>query len=68
MSNTYIDETCRYCGKENLICLGRMDDMTAPDVEGFKCWNCGSVRVFDDIDTRPEDAHVADGQKSISVE
>ncbi len=47
---------------------GDLDDMTVADLEGFKCWNCGSVRLFDTTEgTAPEDAYIEDGQKSISV-
>lgn len=36
----YLNAVCPYCSKENNVYLGNLDDITAPDVEAIKCWNC----------------------------
>lgn len=40
---TYVKLYCPYdgCGVMNILYLGRMDDMSAPDVEGLECRVCG---------------------------
>ena len=42
----WIQEHCGKCEKENWVYMGRMDDCTAWDREGFICWNCRFKYVF----------------------
>lgn len=39
--DTYIASRCPHCELNNKVRLGNLKDLTAPDVEGFKCWSCG---------------------------
>ena len=34
---------CPKCGKRNYVYLGDMSDITAPDREAVRCWNCKTV-------------------------
>jgi len=38
---TWIKAYCPECKTQNWICEGDMQDMTTPDTEAIKCWNCG---------------------------
>ena len=48
------DVNCRSCGMLNLVPLGDMQDVTRPDVDGFKCWNCKKISPLDDDKTYRE--------------
>lgn len=37
---TWFKIECPHCGSRNWINRGDMSDMTAPDVEACKCWQC----------------------------
>jgi hypothetical protein len=39
----YYDATCPECKTLNLVDNGDPDDMTACDVETFRCWKCKTV-------------------------
>jgi len=34
---------CCRCSKMNLVELGDTEDLTIPDVEAFRCWNCKEI-------------------------
>jgi hypothetical protein len=40
MSETWDKQWCPECKEDNWICLGNLDDLTQPDIEAVKCWNC----------------------------
>lgn len=58
--NTYVDEACVKCGTMNLVNLGNMADQTAADVETFKCYSCGTVTKFPELEG--DKATLADDQ------
>jgi hypothetical protein len=37
---TWFGSTCPNCKKYILFCVGDVFDLTSPDVEYIKCWNC----------------------------
>jgi hypothetical protein len=43
---------CQHCGQLNFVEMGDLDDLTVPDVEGYKCWNCKTVSRVNDQDDR----------------
>lgn len=39
---------CPSCSKVNWLCLGNLEDQTAPDREACECWSCGAVFALSD--------------------
>tara|TARA_Y100000310_G_scaffold345494_1_gene465632 strand:- start:5246 stop:5470 length:225 start_codon:yes stop_codon:yes gene_type:complete len=46
MGTEWLNEVCPDCDKDNWVNLGDMSDLTAPDVDGCICWNCGFEIYF----------------------
>ncbi len=60
-TESYAVEICRYCKEQNRIYLGRMDDITGVDVDGFKCWACEEDQFLSDLgEHRKEYIHAED--------
>lgn len=47
MTTIWYCEQCEKCGKRNYIYNGDPEDITVPDVQGYRCWYCDSVNWFD---------------------
>lgn len=43
--------SCAACGTRQTVCLGDLEDLTAPDVEGVQCYQCGVVETIEDPET-----------------
>jgi hypothetical protein len=37
---------CPECSINNWVCHGNLEDVTQPDRDGCKCWNCGAKWLF----------------------
>lgn len=48
MGETYEKTFCPHCKTKNIVCLGNMDDCTAPDVEGVVCRQCKEAYLLGD--------------------
>lgn len=46
----YYSDTCPKCGKKNFTAYGDPSDLTVPDIEGLRCWNCKHEWIFFDIE------------------
>jgi hypothetical protein len=43
VGNSYYDFKCPKCQKTVVYCNGDESDITAPDTDRVKCWNCGII-------------------------
>lgn len=62
MSVYWNEFDCVQCRKPNVVNNGDVDDMTLADVDGFKCWCCGTCNMLDDcgnvvVSNRDEEEH-----------
>lgn len=65
MVDMWIRDFCPKCKASNFVDNGDMDDITAMDVEGIICHNCGHKWLLhDDIVIRDED----DEEPSVNYE
>ena len=64
MESWYTDN-CPKCGSVNWVCNGDESDMTRPDIDGVKCWNCKTVWLLEDqrIVSEDDNYFIEDGEK-----
>lgn len=48
--STWEKETCPNCKAVNWVYLGNLDDVTAPDIDGWKCHKCEKIHIFLEIE------------------
>lgn len=65
MGDTWYNEVCPTCKKLNWVCLGDLNDFTLPSIEGYKCYFCSKINIFEDINpddlSDPDDPYIDDG-------
>ena len=47
MKEIWTKEKCKECGRENWIFFACDEDLSKLDPEGYNCWNCKAVNIFD---------------------
>ena len=55
MTESWYKEICPNCKTINWVCNGDETDITAIDIDGFKCRECGIIKYFGDFE---EDADI----------
>ena len=48
MTDSWYKEICSNCNTINWVCNGDEIDMTAVDLDGYKCRKCGYIKYFGD--------------------
>lgn len=57
-AETWCKIWCEGCNTPNWLCVGNIDDLTKPDLEGFECFGCGKRHeFFDDYPASDEIAY-----------
>lgn len=61
-------EHCPKCNKTNYYDVGDAEDITGVDVEGLRCWFCGTEWLTEGSEdfTTLENANIEDGREAVN--
>lgn len=59
-TETWYKIWCPFCDHINWVCNGDASDLTAVDVDGFRCCDCGNDVSLDGTDVTDGDFDTAD--------